>query len=159
MSHLHERFIKIVIKFEGVDASNFRRFMLKARLKMLYPQLVFHTPKIRNRSEMVYPENLSSGDIVDEHMSSMEFDQDGDDTDSEMEWEEEIVDQGNRSSDDPCFNDVQILYNASLLLRTRIKNGPVFDPPWPPRAADITNGNAEKIFSPILFNVLAWICG
>lgn len=30
---------------------------------------------------------------------------------------------------------------------------------WPPRAADITNGNIEKIVSPILFNVLAWIFG
>ena len=59
---------------------------------------------------MVYPENLSSGNLVDEHMSSMDFD--GDDTDSEMEWEEENVDQGNKPSDDPCFNDVQILYNV-----------------------------------------------
>ena len=75
---------------------------------------------------MVYPENLSSGNLVDEHMSSMDFD--GDDTDSEMEWEEENVDQGNKPSDDPCFNDVQILYNvALLLLRTKIKNDPVFD--------------------------------
>ena len=145
MSRLNERFIKIVSKIEGVDASNFRRFKLQARLKKLYPQLVFHTPKIRNRSEMVYSENLSSGDLVDEHMSSMDFDQDGDDTDSEMEWEEEIVDQGNRPCDDPCFNDVQILYNASLLLRTKIKNGPIFDPPWPPHAADITNGTQRKL--------------
>ena len=138
MSRLHERFIKIVSKVEGVDASNSRRFRLQARLKKLYPQQqLFHTPKIRNRSEMVYSENLSSGDLVDEHMSSMDFDQDGDDTDSEMEWEEEIVDQGNRPCDDSCFNDVQILYNASLLLRTKIKNDPIFDPPWPPHAADI----------------------
>ena len=159
MSHLHERFVNIVGQVEGVDASNFRRFRLKARLKKLYPQLVFHTPKIRNRSEMVYPEDLSSGDLVDEHMSSMDFDLDGDDTDSEMEWEEENVDQGNKSSNDPCFNDVQILYNASLLLRTKIKSSPVFNTPWPPRAVDITKENAEKIVSPILFNVLAWICG
>ena len=40
----------------------------EARLKKLYPQLVFHTPKIRNRSEMVYPENLSAGNLADEHM-------------------------------------------------------------------------------------------
>ena len=92
-------------------------------------------------------------------MSSMDFDLDGDDTDSEMEWEEENVDQGNKSSNDPCFNDVQILYNASLLLRTKIKSSPVFNTPWPPRAVDITKENAEKIVSPILFNVLAWICG
>ena len=105
MSHLHERFIQIFSEVEGVDASNFRRFGLNARLKKLYPQLVFHTPKIRNRSEMVDPENLSSGDLADEHMSSMDFDLDGDDTDSEMEWEEQIVDQGNKSSDDTCFND------------------------------------------------------
>ena len=115
---------QIVSEVEGVDASNFRRFRLKARLKKLYPLLVFHTPKIRNRSEMVYPENLSSGTLVDEHISSTDFD--SDDADSEMEWEEEIVDQGNKSSDDPCFNDVQILDNASLLLRTKIKNEQVF---------------------------------
>ena len=57
------------------------------------------------------------------------------------------------------LNDVQILYNASLLLRTKIKSSPVFNTPWPPRAVDITKENAEKIVSPILFNVLAWICG
>ena len=79
---------------------------------------------------MVYPENLSSGNLVDEHMSSMDFD--GDDTDSEMEWEEENVDQGNKPSDDPCFNDVQILYNVlycfselsrggSRIFRTSVK--------------------------------------
>ena len=50
---------------------------------------MFHTSKIRNRSEMVYPENLSSGALVDEHMSSMDFDSDY--ADSEMEWEEELL--------------------------------------------------------------------
>ena len=53
-------------------------------------------------------------------MSSMDFVLDGDDTDSEMKWEEENVDQGSKSSNGSFFNDVQILYNALLLLCTKI---------------------------------------
>jgi hypothetical protein len=161
MSYLYERLIKIVSQIEIVDARSFPKFRLKARLKNLYPQLVFYMPKIRNRSEIVYSESLSAGDLVNDQMSS-NFDWDGDhsESDSEMEWEDENVTENKKSSNDPCFNDLQILFNASMIIKNKIKSKPVFETPWPlALAADITNENAEKVVDPVLFNVLAWICG
>ena len=134
MTHLYLRFLKIVKEVEGLDASSFRRFRLKERLQKLYPQLVFHTPKIRNQSEIVYTENLCSEDLVDEHMSNNHFDHDDEDDDShqsdsenEMEWNEENV-QNVNSSNQPSFNEVQILYNASMIIRNKIDK-PALDLP------------------------------
>ena len=73
MAHLYVRFLQIVEEVEGADASNFRRFRLKERLKNSYPQLMFHTPRIRNHSEIVYAENLSAEDLIDEHMQAINF--------------------------------------------------------------------------------------
>lgn len=165
MKHLYLKFLKIVKEVEGVDASNFRRLRLKERLVRLYPQLVFHTPKVRNQSEIVYTENLCSEDLVDDHMSNNLFyndrededDNDENDSDNEMEWNEENV-QNAESSNQLSFNEVQVLYNASMLLRNKIDK-PALDIPWPPLAADITDENVKKVVDPILFNVLAWICG
>ena len=94
MAHLYQGFLQIVEEVEGADASNFRRVRLKERLKNSYPQLVFHTPRIRNHSEIVYAENLSAEDLVDEHMVSNQLHHDvvddGDDGDGGDEFENEI---------------------------------------------------------------------
>eukprot|EP00795_Rhopilema_esculentum_P011116 gene11116-19992_t len=42
------------------------------RLQKMYPQLVFFTPRMSNKSEKVYVENLSYEDILDEHMKLKE---------------------------------------------------------------------------------------
>ena len=89
MADLYQRFLQIVEEVEGADASNFRRFRLKERLKNSYPQLVFHTPRIRNHSEIVYAENLSAEDLMDEHMASNQFHHD-------------VVDDGNDGDCEYC---------------------------------------------------------
>ena len=72
MATIFERFLNIVKEEEDIDASGFRSFRLKDRLQKSYHQLVFFTPRMRNKSEMVYVENLSSEDILDEHMTIKE---------------------------------------------------------------------------------------
>lgn len=75
MSHLYSKFVKIVQRVEGLDASDFRRFRLKERLTHSYPQLVFVTPKRRNISEIVFAENLCPTDIMgDDYDLSSESD-------------------------------------------------------------------------------------
>ena len=39
------------------------------------------------------------------------------------------------------------------------KSKPAFETSWPLLAAVITNENVENVVGPVLFNVLAWICG
>ena len=64
MSRLYKKFIKIVQRVEGVDASSIWKFRLKQRLMKSYPQLVFVTPSHHNVSEIVFTENLCAKDIV-----------------------------------------------------------------------------------------------
>jgi hypothetical protein len=64
MSRLYKKFIQIVQRVKGADASSFWKFRLKQRLMKSYPQLVFVTPNHRNVSEIVFTENLRAKDIV-----------------------------------------------------------------------------------------------
>ncbi len=65
MNRLKNNFVKIVKDLENKDVTNYRTFCLKARLQERFLQLVFHTPRIRNRSEIVYAEDLSRGENID----------------------------------------------------------------------------------------------
>eukprot|EP00794_Sanderia_malayensis_P001845 gene1845-2078_t len=158
MTYFYKKFLETVKEIENVDASSFRRFRLKQRLTKLYPQLVFHTPKIRNESEIVYVENLSSKDLVDDYMLNKGSDNEIDENDCDYDVECEKGNVKGKSFDDPAVNEVQILYHAAMLLKNKV-NKFSLDTPWPPLAADITEENVKKIVQPILFNMLAWICG
>ena len=57
---------------------------------------------MRNRSEIVYTESLSSGDVVDEHMASMNYVKDGDSDNTDTENDRILAD--NRCSSDRNFN-------------------------------------------------------
>ena len=67
-----------------------------------------------------------------------------------MEWEDENVAENKKSSYEPCFNDLQIIFNASKLIKNNKKSKPAFEISWPPLAADITNKNAKNVFGPVL---------
>ena len=76
MSQLSRMFLEIVKRTENVHAESFRAFRLKEKLMNKYPQLVFHTPKVRNVSEMVYVEDLSAGDVMNEYSLPQHFQED-----------------------------------------------------------------------------------
>ena len=55
-------------------------------------------------------------------------------------------------------NELQILYNAALILRQKVQEIPKLNLPWPPLASDLTMDNVRKVVPCEIFNVLAWIC-
>ena len=90
MNRLKNEFVKIVKDLENEDASNYRTFRLKKRPQERLPQLVFHTPHVRNRSEIVYAEDTSCGNSG-EMILVMEEQSDSDEMENE-EMNESIQD-------------------------------------------------------------------
>ena len=90
-----------------------------------YPQLVFCVPKMRNVGEIVYVENLDSSGLVEEHMSNK----------SENKNEENsTIDDCNLNSDTEAeknseVNQLQILYNAAMILREKVREIPKLNLP------------------------------
>ncbi len=151
MSRLHRKFIKIVKRVEGEDASSFRKSRLKQRLMKSYPQLVFVTPSHRNVSEIVFTENLCAEDIL----------KDGEDNDisDTGEYDDDDDDDCVSSPTPPRVNELQILYHASMLLKKNLSTVQGLVTPWPPLATDINDENVKKLVDPTLFNFLAWTLG
>lgn len=148
MSRLYKKFVNIVQRVEGADASSFRKFRLKQRLMKSYPQLVFVTPSHRNVSEIVFTENLCAKDVVRDggYADAGCDDNDDDDKDSQSQTK-------------PILNELHILYHASMLLKEKLATVQGLQVPWPPLAADINDENVENIVEPSLFNFLAWTLG
>ena len=94
---------------------------------------------MRNVSEIVYVENLDSAELVEEHMSNK----------SENKDEENCtIDNYNLNSDTESeknseVNELQILYNAAIILREKVQEIPKLHLPWPPLASDLTMDNVR----------------
>jgi hypothetical protein len=56
-------------------------------------------------------------------------------------------------------NELNILYNAALIVRNNLKAHDGIKIPWPPLSTDITIDNVKKSVPIMLFNFLAWCCG
>ena len=147
MTDLFNEFLRFVQIAEGVDATSFRASRLKHRLCTAYPQLVFHRPNVRTKSEMVYVENLSSSELVDEHMTLKTL------------YNEELDCNYSNNSESVHTDEIHVLYNAAMILRNIIQSTPGQTTPWPPLASDLTMENAKQIVPSQLFNFLAWMTG
>ena len=88
MSRLEIVFINTVRKVESQDASRYATFRLRNRLKKRFPQLVFHTPKVRNTNDFVCVEDLSRESVV-ERLLTTKSDSQSDTSDDEEEDEDE----------------------------------------------------------------------
>ena len=159
MKDLLEKFVIIAKDTENVDASKYRAFKLKLRLMKSYPQLVFCVPKMRNVSEIVYVENLDSSELVEEHMSIKSENNDEDFDEESYTIDDDDVNSNTETEGNSKVNELQILYNAALILRQKVQEIPKLNLPWPPLASDLTMDNVRKVVPCELFNVLAWICG
>lgn len=145
MTDLFNEFLHFVKKEEGLDATPFRAFRLKNRLSRAYPQLVFHRPNVRTKSEIVYVESLTSLDLLDEHMTLKSMHEEVNDTSSYLT--------------SVHTNELHVLYNAAMILRNIVQSKAGQSTPWPPLASDLTMENAKKVVPSQLFNFLAWISG
>ncbi|XP_071945739.1 uncharacterized protein [Antedon mediterranea] len=62
--------MKSIEKTENVYLSTIRSDVLKKKLRMDYPNLIFHSPTRRNESVLVYFSNVSPGFVADPFLSS-----------------------------------------------------------------------------------------
>ena len=92
--------------------------------------------------------------LVEEHMSNK----------SENKNEENCtIDDYNLNSEQKQknseVNELQILYNAAMILRENVQEIPKLNLPWPPLVSDLTMDNVQKVVPCELYNMLAWTCG
>ncbi|CAB4021985.1 Hypothetical predicted protein [Paramuricea clavata] len=83
MKRVKEEFDKTVARVENLNASSYKTFRLKRRLKNTFPQLVFHSPNSRNLSDIVFAECLDRGKVAETFISQEQL------SDSEEETEDE----------------------------------------------------------------------
>ena len=124
MKDLLEKFVTIARNTENVDASKYRAFKLKQRLIKSYPQLVFCVPKMRNVSEIVYVENLDSSELVEEHMSNQSEYSNVDIDEKTTIIDEDDLNPTIESEESSNINELQILYNAAMILRQKLQEMP-----------------------------------
>lgn len=120
---------------------------LKRRLQNSHPQLVFHTSMRRNKSEIVFAEDLSAGTLAEQFVDTEE----GESSDSNDELDEQFPVEwthANISTD---------LLRAAIILRNEIKGAPPFQYQWPPTADDFNEEVFLKAVPPQLFNFLCWL--
>ena len=133
------------------DASNYKAFRLKKRLQSRFPQLVFHKPKRKRTSEIVYAEEISEGAVAERVVYYGELSDSDDDEEGEI-TKEPIVDERKIELKD--------LYSVALELKENIRSSSAsWYEQWPPLASDITGENVRQIVSPRLFNFISWVLG
>lgn len=149
MNKLVEMFRKYIIKYdENQEGSEYRASKLKRRLQKSHPQLVFHAPTRRNRSEIVFAEDLSAGTFAEQSIDVTE--DDSSDTD---EVEEDVPVKPTQESE--TVN----LFGAALVLRNIMKDVPSLQCQWPPTADDFNEDAILQVVPTQLFNFLCWCLG
>ena len=130
------------------EYSSYKSSSLKKRLQKSHPQLVFHAPGRRNRSELVYAENLSAGSVA-EHFN--------------FSGEESSDDEGYYSPNTSmCHSEEEdhaCLYRAAIILKNIIKSVPMFYTTWPPTAVLFNKEAVIRTVPSELFNFLCLLLG
>lgn len=152
MRVLHEIFGEQVMKTERLDASNYRPTRLKARLQRDYPQLVFHRPIVRNRSELVFVEELSVGEVAETCGTA---DTEGADSE-EIDSDEEMISETPIDKKEVTLKEY---YDVAMALQNAIKGARAMDSSWPPSSVDLSTTQVLKMVPIVLFNFIAWILG
>ena len=156
MNKVREKFVRTVEQVEGVDASNYKKCRLKERLRERFPNLVFHTPKERNKSEIVFAECLSKGNVAESFLKE---------NDETSQSEIDSSDEGqntnrNKLNADDKKATLKDIYYVALTLREILRSPTAsWYESWPPLASDITGESVKKQVSPLLFNFVTWLLG
>ena len=156
---LKAKFVKIVREVENEDASSYRTSRLKKRLQERFPHLIFHTPSVRGKGEIVYAAELCKEDAAEMILNIKEL-SDLETTEDEAEASEENHDIPVMESSSTSRMPLRDYYIIALELREHIRDyvSPWYKD-WPPMASDITGDSVKKVVSPLLFNFIAWILG
>ena len=153
MTKLHEKFVKTVQETEGIDPTNYRKYLLKARLQRDYPQLIFHQPDRKNQSALVFVEEWSvrkAFDISGETVVGQSSQCSQSDTDEEIHL----------ASTTGLQKEVTLkeLYDVAISLRTSMSKIRDIKLPWPPTSVNFTDEIALKMIPVKLFN-FSWALG
>ena len=107
-----------------------------------FPQLVFHTPKRRNKSEIVYAASIGQGDVAEHYLSN----EDSQTSQSDIETEDEVWDEQPLKNYEHKAATLKEAYNVALTLRNILRSctKPWYDT-WPPLASDITKESVMKL--------------
>ena len=150
MNKVREKFVRTVEQVEGIDASNYKKCRLKERLRERFPNLVFHTPKERNKGEIVFAECLSKGNVVESFLKE-----------NDETWQSEIdsSDEGQNTNRKKLNADdkkatLKDIHYVALTLREILRSPTAsWYESWPPLASDITGESVKKQVLPLLFNL------
>ena len=157
MKFLFNEFVSIVQQQEGCDASNYKVHRLKIRLKKTYPQLVFYMPSRRVLGEIVFSENVSVGNVVEESICEDDYSSDNDtdliDQEANLQSTSSVP-----NSDRDQFN-IRILYQTAMFLHEKIKECKPYYDTWPPSPSEICIKSTEKIIPSSLAAFLSWLLG
>eukprot|EP00794_Sanderia_malayensis_P018496 gene18496-20348_t len=144
---------KILIQEKDCAAPG-RTYRLKERLIEKFPQLVFHTPKKRNKSEV---EDLSKGSVVESYLEETETPMTETDDDSQREDFEIQRPSNNFKEKNASLREI---YFAALTLRESVIKKPTkWCDQWPQLSSDMSRNEAGKVVPPLLFNFVAWMLG
>ena len=170
MKQLKSVFVSTVSEMQGLDASGYKACRLKEKLKTTFPQLVFFTPTVRNKSEIVYVEEISTGSAIEGQLTLLEKIQ----SETELELSEE---SGSESETEDFFkkdenegrskgrkfqvdhSDLRHMYSTGIIIGNIIKECQKLDMPWPPMSTDLCLENVKDMVPPVLFNFISWILG
>lgn len=155
MKRIFNEFVKTVARVENCDASGYRVFRLKSRLKNRYPQLVFCRPSAKNKCEMVFIEDLSQNNAIYENQLNLE---EGTSSQSEeSESENDGITPGDvKENKSPSLCD---LYHVAMFLRDIVCSSTKWYDCWPPLSSDISGASVKRVVPPLLFNFLSWMMG
>ena len=139
---VREKFVRTVKQVEGVDASNYKKCRLKERLQKRFPNLVFHTPKEWNKSEIAFAECSSKGNVAESFLNE---------NDETSQSEIDSSDEGENTNRKKLNADdkkavLKDIYYVALTLRD------ILSVRRRHRGIDIIGESVKKQVSPLLFN-------
>ena len=111
-------------------------------------------PFVRSKSEIVFAEMLTSGELAERHEIVENYNYDLREKSSD---EHDVEDLYMRPSNQD--NNLLHLYTTSMTLRNLVQDVPPFSSKWPPDVSEITIENALEIVPVELFNFMARILG
>ena len=126
MNILKAKFVKIVREVENEDASSYRTSRHKKRLQERFPHLVFHTPSVGGRGEIVCAAELCKGDAAEMILNTKEL-SDVETTEDEAEASEENHDIPVMESPSTSWMPLRDYYMIALELREHIRD---YVSPW-----------------------------
>ena len=126
--------------YDNGDDISFRTARLKEKLQLKYPSLIFHQSKCKSKSDLVYNDCLTAGDVIDasivpDDITSQESSQD-------EQSQDEFL-QDNKILSPLSYIQNRELYHSAMFLKSILSKIET-DLTWPPDSNDLKFENAAQ---------------